>query len=353
MRRCWSARRCPCRTTTRSDIFSSGLSSHRSTGALTSCILNAFVRGNLIREGEEHAASAIRAFESDGLDASPIRDAWRAARAQRTPAPRGGAVVSDSSAAAAALAVGAAATRASVAVMPFNDVSSTRAVRGGMADALAHDVITRLAKLRSLFVIAQGTVFALHERHVGAEEAGRILNVDYVTSGTVRRQRNELTVTVELTETRTARIVWADTFHRTVDTSFDTLEEIGDSIVASVDSEIEASERTRAVLKPPSSLNAWEAHHRGLWHMYRFNKADNDRAAAFFCTRCAARSDVRARTRRLVVHALSERVPRMGAARRARQARAGNRGTESHGRRPRPGRALVRRTSALAERLVR
>ena len=30
-------------------------------------------------------------------------------------------------------------------------------VRGGAADALAHDVITRLAKLRSLFVIAQGT----------------------------------------------------------------------------------------------------------------------------------------------------------------------------------------------------
>ena len=39
--------------------------------------------------------------------------------------------------------------------------------RGGAADALAHDVITRLAKLRSLFVIAQGTVFALHERRIG------------------------------------------------------------------------------------------------------------------------------------------------------------------------------------------
>ena len=51
---------------------------------------------------------------------------------------------------------------------------------------LAHDVITRLAKLRSLFVIAQGTVFALHERGIGAEEAGRMLNVDYVVSGSTR-----------------------------------------------------------------------------------------------------------------------------------------------------------------------
>jgi TolB-like protein len=39
-------------------------------------------------------------------------------------------------------------------------------------------VITRLAQLRSLFVIAQGTVFALHERSIGPEEAGRMLNVD-------------------------------------------------------------------------------------------------------------------------------------------------------------------------------
>jgi tetratricopeptide (TPR) repeat protein len=41
-------------------------------------------------------------------------------------------------------------------------------------------------------------------------------------------------------------------------------------------------ERNRAILKPPNSLDAWEAHHRGLWHMYRFNKQDNDAAQAFF-----------------------------------------------------------------------
>ena len=41
-------------------------------------------------------------------------------------------------------------------------------------------------------------------------------------------------------------------------------------------------ERNRAMLKPPASLDAWEAHHRGLWHMYRFNKTDNERARQFF-----------------------------------------------------------------------
>jgi len=168
--------------------------------------------------------------------------------------------------------------------MPFVDRSTESLARGGAADALAYDVITRLAKLRSLFVIAQGTVFALHERHIGAEEAGRILNVDYVVSGSVRSQGDRLTITVELAETRSARIVWAETFNHKQDDALLVLDQIGNQIVASIAAEIETIERNRALLKPPSSLDAWEAHHRGLWHMYRYRKADNDKARHFFQT---------------------------------------------------------------------
>ena len=53
-------------------------------------------------------------------------------------------------------------------------------------------------------------------------------------------------------------------------------------LLAQLSHEIEMVERNRAILKPPGSLDAWEAHHRGLWHMYRFNKADNEQARHFF-----------------------------------------------------------------------
>jgi TolB-like protein len=167
-------------------------------------------------------------------------------------------------------------------VMPFVDQSAATDAPGGAADARAHHVITRHAKQRSLFVIAQGTVFALHERRIGPEEAGRMLNVDYVVGGSVRRDGMRLTVRVELTETRSARIVWAEILNHKLDDAFLVLDEIGNRIVASIAGEIETVERNRAILRPPSSLDAWEAHHRGLWHMYRFNKSDNERARHFF-----------------------------------------------------------------------
>ena len=240
-------------------------------------VLASLARRGRIREGEEHLAATVRLFEAEGLNASSIAEAWRSARNITV-------VAADRREEATLAAATSPQRHGSIAVMPFLDRSTGALARGGIADALAHDVITRLAKLRSLFVIAQGTVFALHERQIGAEEAGRMLNVDYVVSGSVHVQGERLTVSAELVETRGARIAWTETFQRRLDDAFVVLEEIGNQIVASVAAEIETIERNRAVLKPPNSLDAWEAYHRGLWHMYRYVKADNDQARHFFQT---------------------------------------------------------------------
>jgi DNA-binding SARP family transcriptional activator len=241
-------------------------------------LLDALARRGRFREGDEHVAATIRLFEADGLDGAPIREAWRAAR---TRADRPASVRPAAEAPAADRDDRVEPRRASIAVMPFVDQA---AVPGGPADGLAHDVITRLAKLRSLFVIAQGTVFALHERSVAPQAAGRMLNVDYVVSGSLRHDGQRIIVAVELAETRTGRVVWAETFGHRARDALAVFDEVGDRIVASVDYEIENLERNRAILRPPASLDAWEAHHRGLWHMYRFSKGENEQAQHFFST---------------------------------------------------------------------
>jgi DNA-binding SARP family transcriptional activator len=249
-------------------------------------LLGSLARQDRIADGEAHLAAACKLFEADGLDSAPLRALWRDTREKHAAQAQAGAVqlVSASLTEVRRFAPDAAAStrRASIAVMPFVDRSSDADKRGGAADALAYDVITRLAKLRSMFVIAQGTTFALRDRAIGPEEAGRMLNVDYVVSGSVRRNGRKFTVSADLIETRTARIVWAEVFDEKIDDALDVLDQIGNRIVASVAHEIEMVERNRAVLKAPNSLDAWEAHHRGLWHMYRFNKADNERARQFF-----------------------------------------------------------------------
>lgn len=172
--------------------------------------------------------------------------------------------------------------RASIAIMPFIDLEADTEGRIPLARGLTHDVITRLAKLRSLFVIAQGTVFTLAQKGVGAEEAGRLLNVDYIVSGRIRNRSGHVTAALELVEMHSARIVWAEMLECKLDDSLSIEDALVNQIVSSVAAEIELSERNRAILKPPGSLDAWEALHCGLWHMYRFTESDNERARRFF-----------------------------------------------------------------------
>lgn len=228
-------------------------------------LLAALAGQGRLQDGAEHLAAAARRFEAEGMDAAPLREEWQRLKTRVVPSVRAPAAPTDEP---------AVARRRSLAVMPF--------IGEARSDGLTQDIITRLAKLRSFAVIARGSVAVLAERGVAPVEAGRRLEADYVASGTLSRRSGRLIVTVELAETRNARIVWTDVFDQSRGDTFFILEEIGARIVSAIAGEIEAAERGRAVLKPPASLDAWEAYHRGLWHMYRFTKDENEQARHFF-----------------------------------------------------------------------
>ncbi|HET7133435.1 MAG TPA: BTAD domain-containing putative transcriptional regulator, partial [Gammaproteobacteria bacterium] len=218
-----------------------------------------FARLGQLREGEEHLRAAVRTFAADGLDGGPLCARWAAALRALHRAPAG--VPAERSGFERAVqparpgmdaAAISAARRASIAVLPFLG-RSRRGARQVIGDAFARDVITRLAKLRSLFVIAPGTVFALRQRNLGPEEAGRLLNVDYVAAGYLHRFGRQVRIAVDLVETRSSRVIWTETFERALRDTLRVLDETCDRIVAEIAGHIELVERNRALLKPPSS----------------------------------------------------------------------------------------------------
>jgi DNA-binding SARP family transcriptional activator/TolB-like protein len=269
-------------------------------------MLEELLKCGRVQDAEEHVATTLRAFQQEGLDWGPLRDAWQVLRASPQPPPPsfaeaakptpGAATASPKVAppelmrperasddTAPAAAESRPRRRRSIAVMPFSETTGPEASgRARLADGLTEDIITRLAKLRVLFVIARGTVYALGERGIGAQEAGRLLQVEYIASGSVRRHPDRLSVVVEVVDTEDARIVWTDEIQGGLDETFSVLDSIVDRIVTAIADGIEAAECQRALLRPPSSLDAWQAYHRGLWHMYRFTADDNLQAAQLF-----------------------------------------------------------------------
>ncbi|HYG86935.1 MAG TPA: BTAD domain-containing putative transcriptional regulator [Azospirillum sp.] len=171
--------------------------------------------------------------------------------------------------------------RPSLAVLPFGTLGGP-AEGGGFADGLTYDILVRLSRLRSLFVIARGSSFRFRGAQIDPRTVGRALGVRYLVTGSVRTHDGRLRLTVELVEAETGTTVWGDVFERRLDDVFAIQDELTTRIVAALETEIEAAEIRRALMRPPASLDAWSAYHRGLWHMFRFTRDDNETARGFF-----------------------------------------------------------------------
>jgi TolB-like protein len=172
-------------------------------------------------------------------------------------------------------------SRPSIAVLPFRRLGAAGPY-AAMADALPHELITELARLRWLFVTARESSFRMRGADADAAEIGRLLGVRYYLSGTVELARARLVVAVELIDTRDGGIVWAEHFTGTIDGVHQLREDIRSRILSALEIRIPLHEAELARLSVSGNLGAWSAYHLGLQHMYRFNRTDNAAATALF-----------------------------------------------------------------------
>lgn len=169
----------------------------------------------------------------------------------------------------------------SIAVLPFRLAGDEHA-HGVLADGLTHEVITRIARARWLFVISRGTAFKFHAGPYDARDVGRALGVRYVVQGVVHAVANEISVHAMLADAVTGQERWAEHLRRPLRDILTVQEEMAELIVGSVESEVEHAERQRAAVIAPANLDSWSAYYRGCWHMYRFTAADYELAEQYF-----------------------------------------------------------------------
>ncbi len=174
-----------------------------------------------------------------------------------------------------------ASSRPSIAVLPFR-LTGDPGPYAAIADALPHDLILDLSRLRWLFVTARGSSFRLRASDADMTEVGRLLGVQYCLAGSMEVEGPGLNVTVELVDTRDGGVVWADRYTSPVGDVHQIRSEIRGRILAALEIHIPLHEAGLARLRVTENLDAWSAYHLGLQHMYRFNRTDNAAASALF-----------------------------------------------------------------------
>jgi TolB-like protein len=167
--------------------------------------------------------------------------------------------------------------RPSLAVLPFANLSGDPD-QDYFADGISEDLITGLARIRWLFVIARNSTFAYKDRLVDVKRVSRELGVRYVLEGSVRRAGNRLRISAQLIDATTGGHHWAERYDRELGDIFAVQDEITRSVAGAIEPRLLAAEGVRALTRSAEDLGAWELVARAQTYLWRMTGRDFETA---------------------------------------------------------------------------
>ena len=169
------------------------------------------------------------------------------------------------------------ANKASLAVLPFTNLSRDPA-QDYFADGLVEDLITSLARIPALIVIARNSSFSYRSEPRDVRRVARELGVRYLLEGSVRRSANQIRINGQLVDGESASHIWAAKFDGTIADIFELQDQLTEQIVGAIEPSVRRAEIDRARRKRPNSLDAYDLYLRALPHAHANTPAETDEA---------------------------------------------------------------------------
>ncbi|MGN6489772.1 MAG: TPR end-of-group domain-containing protein [Devosia sp.] len=150
-------------------------------------------------------------------------------------------------------------TLASLAVLPFETVTGHE----WLADGLAEDITTALARSRRLKVVSKSYSFAYRSPERRGDEIARALHVSHLLEGSVRLSGDRTRVSVRLLVGATGELLWAERFDRLLSDIFALQDEITEAVVRHLELELLPEERRAIRQARTTSIEAYDYELRG------------------------------------------------------------------------------------------
>jgi len=101
----------------------------------------------------------------------------------------------------------------SIAVLPFKNLSGDPG-QEYFSDGFTEDIITTLAQIPLMFIIARESSFTFKGKSLKIQEIGRDLGVRYVLEGSIQKFGDQIRITVQLIDTTNGHHLWAEKYDR-------------------------------------------------------------------------------------------------------------------------------------------
>jgi adenylate cyclase len=113
----------------------------------------------------------------------------------------------------------------SIAVLPFVNMSPEKD-QDFFCDGIAEEIINTLSHIEGFKVIARTSAYAFKDKQVDIREIGRILDVETLLEGSIRKDGKRLRVTVQLIKVADGSYIWSERYDREMKDLFAIQDEI-------------------------------------------------------------------------------------------------------------------------------
>ncbi|HLH49136.1 MAG TPA: adenylate/guanylate cyclase domain-containing protein [Roseiarcus sp.] len=131
-----------------------------------------------------------------------------------------------------------------IAVLPFDNMSGDPG-QDYFSDGVAEDIITDLAKIAGLIVIARNSSFAYKGKKFDVRDIARELNVRFVLEGSIRHAGNRVRVTAQLIDATSGAHLWAERYDRDLTDIFAVQDDLTQRIVGALKVTLSPAEKAR------------------------------------------------------------------------------------------------------------
>lgn len=147
---------------------------------------------------------------------------------------------------------------ASIAVLPFANLSEERPGGAVFSDGVHEDILSRLTQLQGFRVVSRTTVLQYRDTKKTVRQIADELGVNYVLEGSIQRENNEVHVTGQLIDAHSDRVVWSKSFDRNLTDLFEIQADIAGEIAGALDLTLKPAEETSLRRAPTTSIPAYD-----------------------------------------------------------------------------------------------
>jgi TolB-like protein/Tfp pilus assembly protein PilF len=169
----------------------------------------------------------------------------------------------------------------SVAVLPLTNRSPDQQP-DYFVDGMTEALVTDLASLPAVRVIARQSVMQYRNSGKAASTIARELNADALVEGAVQRSGERIRVNIRLIDGTTSRALSATTYERDVVDALALQAEISRAIVNELHLTLDPSQRERLANHQPSNPEAWDAYMRARFFWNKRTHSDMSRAIEWY-----------------------------------------------------------------------